>query len=606
MCGIFGYYLKKPDEFRSQKYINRFKSDLFNRGPDSFNYTSVESCIIGISRLSIVDIIHETQPFIIKEKNISVVFNGEIYNYKSLREHLFSKGIKLKGDSEIEVIANLYKLYSDKFVDLLDGMFAIAILDYQKQSFILFRDPYGIKPIYWTLDNGDFAFSSDLTPLISCFTKNKLNTNAIHEYLFHGYCSSNNCIASNIYKIPPSSYLKFEKNTVFTGKYNSYTQNKYVEDFNFSIDYIDSLLRKTVSDQIAEEVPMGIMLSGGIDSSLLAKYLSLDKKLPRNIKAYSVRFLDKESSNDYTYAESLANQLNLNHETISVNSFQSLEFLENAADSLDEPIADTGIIGTNIICKKSKADGVKVLMSGTGADELFGGYMRHFAPNIFTSKFLSEMPAPFRFSLSNFLSIFNRSFSERISDPFLNYFLSVSGMPSDLLFKIIKDPIRRLPFFSKYERNFSHNYSLYFDQKFYLPDSLLSYTDKISMSNSVEIRVPYLSKSLSPILFSYLEKSFKSKYSKPLLRKISSKYFKKEFYNRSKEGFDASVYTWPNQMLSYLLDYISDYEVQLNQIGIDIRPLRYSKEKFTRGNNRNLIFSLFILTKWLVNKTFIK
>ena len=203
---------------------------------------------------------------------------------------MFAKGIKLKGYSEIEVIANLYKLYSDKFVDLLDGMYAIGILDYQKQSFILFRDPYGIKPIYWTLENGDFAFSSDLTPLISCFTKNKLNTNAIHEYLFHGYCSSNNCIASNIYKIPPSSYLKFEKNSVFTGKYNSFTQNKYIEDFNFSIDNIDSLLRKTVSDQIAQEVPMGIMLSGGIDSSLLAKYLSLDKKLPPNIKGYSVLF----------------------------------------------------------------------------------------------------------------------------------------------------------------------------------------------------------------------------------------------------------------------------------------------------------------------------
>ena len=161
-----------------------------------------------------------------------------------------------------------------------------------------------------------------------------MNTNAIHEYLFHGYCSSNNCIASNIYKIPPSSYLKFEKNRVLTGKYNSFTHNKYIEDFNFSIDNIDSLLRKTVSDQIAQEVPMGIMLSGGIDSSLLAKYLSLDKKLPPNIKAYSVRFLDKESSNDYTYAESLSNQLNLNHETISVNSFQSLEFLENAAGVL--------------------------------------------------------------------------------------------------------------------------------------------------------------------------------------------------------------------------------------------------------------------------------
>ena len=216
------------------------------------------------------------------------------------------------------------------------------------------------------------------------------------------------------------------------------------------------------------------------------------------------------------------------------------------------------------------------------------------------------MPYPIRLPFSKLFSIFNRSFSERISNPLSNYFLSVSGMPPDLLFKIINEPIRRLPFFSKYERGFSENYSLYFDQKYYLPDSLLAYTDKISMANSVEIRVPYLSKSLSPILFSYLDKSLKSKYSKPLLRKISSKYFNQDFFNRSKEGFDASVYNWPNKMLIYLLDYISDYGSQLNHIGIDIGPLKDSKDKFERGQNKNLIFSLFILTKWLVNKNFIK
>ena len=606
MCGIFGYFLRNPNESRIQEYVNRFKLDLYNRGPDSFNYILRDGCVIGISRLSIVDISNETQPFSIKELNISVVFNGEIYNYKSLRNHLRLKGIRLLGNSEIEVIANLYKLYSEKFVDFLDGMYSIAILDHKKQSFTLFRDPYGIKPLYWTLDNGDFAFSSDLTPLVSCFTKNKLNTNAIHEYLFHGYCSSNTCIASNINKIPPSSYLKFEKNRVFTGKYHSFTQKKYIKDFDFSIDHIDFLLKESVSEQIAEEVPMGVMLSGGIDSSLLANYLALDKKLPKKVKAYSVRFLDKKLSNDYFYAESLADKLNLNHETITINSLQALEFLCNVADNLDEPIADTGIIGTNIICQKSNIDGVKVLISGTGADELFGGYMRHFTPGIFTSQFLSELSPPLRLSLSKFFSIFNCSFSKRISDPLFNYFLSVSGMPSDLLFKIIKDPIRGIPFFSKYQKDFPQNYSLYFDQKFYLPDSLLSYTDKVSMLNSVEIRVPYLCKSLSPILFSYLEKSFKSEFSKPLLRKISSKYFNEKFFKRSKEGFDASVYSWPKQTISYLLDYLYDYSFQLNQIGIDIKPLINSKENFSKGYNRNLIFSLFILCKWLVKKNFIK
>ena len=148
MCGIFGFYLKNSDELRSQEYINRFKLDLFNRGPDSFNYNSKKNCVIGISRLSIVDIHNETQPFSIKEINITVVFNGEIYNYKNLRKLLLSKGVKLKGNSEIEVIANLYKLYSEKFVDFLDGMFAIAILDHRKQRFVLYRDTYGIKTIY--------------------------------------------------------------------------------------------------------------------------------------------------------------------------------------------------------------------------------------------------------------------------------------------------------------------------------------------------------------------------------------------------------------------------------------------------------------------------
>ena len=186
MCGIFGFYLKNSDELRSQEYINRFKLDLFNRGPDSFNYNSKKNCVIGISRLSIVDIHNETQPFSIKEINITVVFNGEIYNYKNLRKLLLSKGVKLKGNSEIEVIANLYKLYSEKFVDFLDGMFAIAILDHRKQSFVLYRDPYGIKRIYLSLNRGDFAFSSDLSPLIICFNNSQINNNALHEYLFHG------------------------------------------------------------------------------------------------------------------------------------------------------------------------------------------------------------------------------------------------------------------------------------------------------------------------------------------------------------------------------------------------------------------------------------
>lgn len=605
MCGIFGYYLNDSNSEKNHNFIKKFKTELYQRGPDSFKYNIFNQFVIGISRLSIVDISNQTQPWELNN-HITLVFNGEIYNYKYLRSFLKKKGIKLKSFSEVEVLAQLYYLYSDGFVDLIDGMYAIALFDQRDKSFSLFRDPYGIKPLYWTMQNGNFAFSSNLNSLMNCFGSLNLDLNALQEYLFHGYCSSSACIASNINKLGPSSFLKFKNNKVYTSIYESFTQKKNAANFEYSPESIDHLIANTVSEQIAEEVPMGIMLSGGIDSSLLAKHLSLNKNCPSNIKTYSVQYLDKNNSKDSLYAKKLSEELKFNHETITISSKELPYCLEKASNNLDEPISDTGIIGTNIICEKSRIDGVKVLLSGTGADELFAGYFRHFSMGFYNSKYFSELYYPIRYPISKLASIFNPSLSARISNPLANYFLSVSGMSADILNNIIINPITRWPFFSKYQKNYPINYSLFLDQKFYLPDSLLAYTDKISMANSIEIRVPYLSKSLSPLLFSYLNNKEKSRITKPLLRKVSEKYFKKEFYKRYKEGFDASVYSWPNHLILNLLNYILDYKVKLFEIGIDLKPLTTKKSNLSISYNRNLIFSLYILTKWLVRNGFFK
>ncbi len=602
MCGIFGFILKDNYHDDKEIFINKFKSSLYLRGPDSFKYKSINETVIGISRLSIVDITHETQPFFLENHEITAVFNGEIYNYKNLRKLLLSKGIKLKTSSEIEVITNLYGIYKEKFVDYLEGMFAIAIYEHKKSCFKLFRDPYGIKPLYWTFQNGSFAFSSNLTSLINCFGNSDLDINAIQEYLFHGYCSSNSCIALNFNKLPPSCCLQFYDNIVLIKKYKSFIDKEYKSNFDFSTSNIESLLKDSVSEQISNEVPMGIMLSGGVDSSLIAKYLSSDNLRPSNIKSYSVRFLDKLNSQDYSYAEELAHTLNLNHSTININSEDSILQLEKASINLDEPIADTGIIGTNIICEKAKSDGVKVLLSGTGADELFAGYFRHFYPQNFSSQFFSELPKIIRTPISKLISILKPSVGKRLYDPLTNYFLSTSAMPIDLLELIIKEPIRRKPFFSKYEKFMPENFSLYLDQKYYLPDSLLAYTDKISMSNSIEVRVPYLSKSLSPNLFKYLKQRARLIHTKPLIRGISKIYFQDEFFKRKKEGFDASIHHWPSSTIKKLLHYISDYSDKFLEIGLDIRPLQNEQIFCSTGYYKNLIFSLYILNKWLVNQ----
>ena len=235
------------------------------------------------------------------------------------RSSLIAEGIKFRSNSEIEVIAYLYKLHREKFVDYLDGMYAIAIYDNNNASFNIFRDPYGIKPLYWTFQEGVFAFSSNLTSLIKCFGNKGIDFNSVQEYLFHGYCSSNTCIASNYHKLSPSSHLKFQDNVVITSHFESFIDKKRINDFNFSESNIDFLIKKSVSQQISHEVPMGIMLSGGIDSSLLANYLASDVGRPEKIKSYSIKYLDKIKSRDSFYAEDLARNLNLEHRTIKID-----------------------------------------------------------------------------------------------------------------------------------------------------------------------------------------------------------------------------------------------------------------------------------------------
>ena len=602
MCGIFGFKLTKKFDNERKNIINKFRSNLYLRGPDSFKYRSIGDNTIGISRLSIVDISYESQPFNLEKSGITAVFNGEIYNYKDLRRSLISQGIKFRSNSEIEVIAYLYKLYREKFVDYLDGMYAIAIFDDKNSSFNIFRDPYGIKPLYWTYQEGVFAFSSNLTSLTKCFGNKGIDLNSVQEYLFHGYCSSNSCIASNYHKLSPSSYLKFQDNVVITRDFESFIDKKSFQDFDFRESNIDLLIRESVSQQISNEVPMGIMLSGGIDSSLLANYLASDQGRPENIKSYSIKYLDKIKSKDSLYAEDLARNLNFEHRTIKIDSRESMHFLEKALKYLDEPIADSGIIGTDIICKKANQDGVKVLLSGTGADELFAGYYRHFHPKYFTSQFFSESPTLIRNPLASVITLLKPSLGKRLVDPITNYFLSVSGMPIDLLESIIRYPIRRDPFFSKYEKKLPNNLSLYFDQKYYLPDSLLAYTDKISMSNSIEVRVPYLSKSLSPNLFKFLDKRTKLVNTKPFIREVSKRYFKKDFFIRTKEGFDASIHNWPDSTIRKLLVYILDYSEEFKSEGIDVSILKNHKKYEFNAYYKNLIFSLYILNSWFVNQ----
>ncbi|HDS09739.1 MAG TPA: asparagine synthase (glutamine-hydrolyzing), partial [Firmicutes bacterium] len=380
MCGICGIYSFNAKDLRPKKdLLKRMTAALIHRGPDAEGYVIDKKVLLGMRRLSIIDLQTGSQPVYSEDKKVTAVFNGEIFNFRELREELRAKGHFFNSESDSEVIPHLYEEYRENFIDRLNGQFAIAVFDKRDNSILLIRDRLGIKPLYFYRDGENLIFGSELKAILPCLTRRpEIDPGSVWEYLSFACIPQDKSIYKNIRKLLPGFYLKADKSGLKTVQY---WEIKGEGLKNITEDEVHhellSLLKSSVKKRLISDVPLGVFLSGGIDSSAITalyREVSDDK-----LMTFSVGFREK-SYNELEDAARIAEYFKTDHNFIVIDP-DARETIDKLPALFDEPYADSSAVNVYHISRFSR-ERITVALSGEGGDEIFGGYMTYTADQI--------------------------------------------------------------------------------------------------------------------------------------------------------------------------------------------------------------------------------
>jgi len=533
-----------------------------HRGRDFANVVEFENGIFGFNRLAIENIKKNIQPLKVKEKIF--VFNGEIYNYKELiNKH------NLKAYTEIEVIAGLWEKMGVEFVNELDGMFAIAVYD---KKLYLFRDEFGKKPLYFTT-NGIFA--SEIKAILP-FVEKKINFRALSEFFAYNSSLAPNTIYEGIYKLPAGCYYDGE-----IKRWHDF--EKKIEDTLKPEESVEKLLIKSIEKRFMGEVEIGSLLSGGVDSSLIAAIASRIKKIP----TFSIGYEGYENYDERKYAKIVANYLGIDNYDVTLGKKEFFDSFEDVLFYMDEPIADSSYFAAY---RLAKGVNTKVVFSGEGSDELFLGYRRYEEFLGFFKSYLPNKKWLFKYLQRHYEDIkewevFRRFFGDEpvfrgINETFFQRQIN----------KVLKNSHEVE--YQRFLKGWGSFDFTYFDLKVWIGEVLLMKLDKMFMSNTIEARSPFLDRDLVKFVFSLPEDKRGS--SKILIKKVAEKYLPKEIVYRRKKGFALPFYEWLKEEgeLKRIIDINRKTKI-LNE--------EYLKEIIKTGHKRykQHIWSLYILSRWL-------
>lgn len=610
MCGIAGIISLENNNLDTshKKQLDILLNSMIHRGPDDLGVKYYDKCIFGMRRLSIIDLKFGNQPISNKTNTIWTVFNGEIYNYLELRKNLIYKGYQFKTNSDTEVIVHLYEEHGEKFVNFLNGMFAIFIYDINKKKVLLFRDHMGIKPLFYFKKNNLLYFSSDLIGLSNIFN-NKLNDLSVLSYLGMSYVPKPNTIFKDIHKLNPGSSIIIENHSKI--KINNFwnLKHSYQNKISFSEakHKLNQLLTESNNIQLRTDTDFAISLSGGIDSSLVLAYASLNYN--DKLNTISMRYEGKNNSNDSYYSKKISKQFNTNHIEVNIKREGFLNNLDDLIPYIDEPISDSSLISNYLISKEARKKGIKVLLSGAGGDELFGGYHRHFKPSIFSLKGLTTYPKFLRnisYKLLEYLKYDKNNL--RIKYPRLSFPVDIHGINYSFLISILKSRYKNKlleNLFDEYnDISLNDNYELsrmLNDSNNYLVDNILSLSDKSSMAASVEGRFPIIDYRIAELSFSLSKKMiFHNNEKKGFLKEVIKNYIPDEILNRKKEGYNAPMSNWfsKGDMKNIYKYIIESSEENLSSI-IDTNILKKDLYSSRYRNNFENIYNLYFLNKWI-------
>ncbi len=582
MCGICGEFRFNKSQFDDVK-LTKLMDSIASRGNDSKGTYKEKNIFLGHHRLSIIDTSDKSnQPM--KINDLVIIFNGVIYNYKELRKNLITKGHIFNSSGDTEVIIRLYIEYGSECVNYLDGVFSFAIYDTKKNSLFLARDRIGIKPLYYTLDNNEFRFSSSMNGLINRNEKPQINPIALHyQFTLHSVVPAPHTIISGIHKLEPGHTLKITQSG--ESYLNKYFDINEVEIKNHKEQEITEhstyLLKKAVEKRLnIADVPVGILLSGGLDSSLIT---ALAKKFKEQIDTYSIGFntVNEEVGNEFYYSDLVAKDFKTSHIKYKINDDELFNNLDLVISNMSEPMfsqdSSAFFLLSNRVSKNNK-----VVLSGQGADEVFGGYFWY--EQIMNEKSLNEID-----TLSKYY--FDRSFH--------NYKNIVNNkyVYSNYVHNDISRAMNEMsPTLSTLDKVFRLELSMF------IIDDPVKRVDNMTMSHALEARVPFLDIDLITYMLS-IKGSDKIKHtSKYYLKKLSESFLKKEIIYRDKFYFPVPPLKIIEGKFYHYCKKVLNTDAALNR---DIYNRKYIDRLLDEPNtnytnlNGNELWHFTLLERWL-------
>ena len=589
MSGISGILNhKSKNENIIFDLLNQINSNLRHRGPDNTGTWNDNKnfCFLGHTRLGILDLsVNGNQPMLDQDQRYVISFNGEIYNFRELREVLKQSGVQFKSDTDTEVLLEGYKLFGKSFIQHLDGMFAFAIYEIENNKLLIFRDRAGEKPIYY-IDNSDFfVFSSEFKPLLNLknFINFSISKKSLFDFLAFGYSTKQKTMFNEIFKLEPGCFIEISKTkTLSIKRYFSF--NVYPEDVadkkqsHDLKDKVHDTIKKSVYNRLNSDVPLGIFLSGGIDSSLTGSIVT--KVFNRNLNTFSIGFENFKKS-EHNLSKKISEQIGSTHNEIILSNSDLEKIFVNIGNVMDELNGDRSLIPTYIVSKFAK-EKVTVVLSGDGADELFGGYPRHWGlMQHYGEKYANYIPEKiFETYISNLLPYFSLNELKKVDTKVYDELIQDHSKHYLHDYRSLSSSTRELDYYNNLQ-------------------IVLSKVDIASMKNNLEVRTPFLNNELINIASQIPEKLlFNGKFSKLILRVILDNYLSSNITTLPKKGFDLPIQNYDFFNNNNLKIYNESLETlhgleffKSNSLLIDF----IAKNSF---KNSNSLWALFAMGKW--------
>jgi asparagine synthase (glutamine-hydrolysing) len=609
MCGIAGIVAFDGRPVCASD-IRAMTDRMKQRGPDDEGSFTAGPVGLGMRRLSIIDVEGGHQPLSNEAGDIHLVFNGEIYNHVELRQQLIERGHAPRTASDGEVIVHLYEEKGPACLADLNGMFAIALYDARTKTVWLARDRLGIKPLFYSVTERSLAFASDINALRAAHPTD-IDPGQVVKYMGLSYVPDTQTIWKGVRKLPPAHFATVTGSRLTVQKYWSVSgigQARISADE--ATEQLEFLLRDALRLQLRSDVPLGVFLSGGVDSSALVAMAA--GQLAEPLRTFTIQFDDKGSL-DGEFAGQVARQYATRHTVLPMGPADAITALDELLPMMDEPLSDSALLPAYLLSKAARAEGIKVLLNGAGGDEIFGGYSRHRPARMGTPTWVAEtVPSPFRQLVAGGWSAFQPDRAARASDAGFAWAAGVSGVNLPAARSILRNPRDYESMTEAIREEFTGldasqaglGYSharMELDLRTYLPQDVLALTDKATMAASVEGRVPLIDHRLVEFAFSLpISVNLLEDAPKGLFKRVLRDRLPAALLNRRKEGFNPPDAAWLRNdgRMSLADELLGAATPMLNDLFDRTALESLINNPAQRRRSASMLFALFIFNRW--------